>query len=110
MHDIGDELAPANHATTAAAIIGPYVGARLTWVVEHHTIFQLKHYGQHIGEDPDLRDCYRDSQYFDDTAEFCEYYDENCFDPGYRAMNLNEFEQLVNEVFLQKVARVLPPL
>ena len=40
IHDIGDDLAPENHSQMAAAIIRPYVRAEVTWILEHHGIFQ----------------------------------------------------------------------
>ncbi|MDZ7645666.1 MAG: HD domain-containing protein, partial [Woeseiaceae bacterium] len=33
LHDIGDVLAPANHAEYAAAILRPYVRNEVTWIV-----------------------------------------------------------------------------
>jgi predicted HD phosphohydrolase len=108
LHDIADELAPKAHGAAGAAIIGPYLGPRMSWIVEQHDIFQLKYYGQHVGEDPDLREKYRGQTYFDDTVEFCECYDENCFDPHYKSMKLQEFAPLVSDLFTRKVERVIP--
>ena len=36
---------------------------------------------------------------FDDTAEFCERYDQNCFDPAYDSLPVEAFEPLVRAVF-----------
>lgn len=36
VHDIGDGLAPENHSQLAAAIVRPYVGEEVTWVVQMH--------------------------------------------------------------------------
>jgi len=33
IHDVGDELAPYNHAAIAADILRPYVRAEVTWIV-----------------------------------------------------------------------------
>ena len=41
IHDLGDELAPQNHSQFAAAIIRPYVRAKVTWIVEMHGVFQM---------------------------------------------------------------------
>ena len=39
LHDIGDELAPLNHAECAAAILKPYVSEKTHWIIEKHGIF-----------------------------------------------------------------------
>jgi predicted HD phosphohydrolase len=98
LHDIGDTLAPRNHGKLAAAVLEPYVSPRLTWIAEHHPVFQFHYYGRHVGVDPDLRERYRGHQWFDDTVEFCELYDENCFDERYDALPLEAFAPLVREV------------
>ena len=41
LHDIGDELAPLNHAEYAAAVLKPYVSEKTHWIVEKHGIFQM---------------------------------------------------------------------
>jgi len=40
IHDIGDELAPYNHAEIAAGILRPYVRPEVAWIVEQHGLFQ----------------------------------------------------------------------
>ena len=40
IHDIGDNLAPANHAEFAATILQPFVSEENYWIVKHHGIFQ----------------------------------------------------------------------
>ena len=40
IHDIGDNLAPANHAELAATILEPFVSEENYWIVKHHGIFQ----------------------------------------------------------------------
>ena len=107
LHDIGDELAPWTHGEMVAAILRPYVESRICWVVGHHGVFQQYYYGRHTGEDPDARDRYRDHEWFDDCVEFCERYDQNCFDPAYESLPLEEFDPLVRRVFAQ--ARYIEP-
>ncbi|MCH1555836.1 MAG: HD domain-containing protein, partial [Pseudomonadales bacterium] len=51
IHDLGDDLAPLNHAQFAAAVIRPYVRAEVTWAVEHHGLFQRFYYAHHLGQD-----------------------------------------------------------
>ncbi|MEZ5537409.1 MAG: HD domain-containing protein [Thiolinea sp.] len=47
LHDIGDGLAPRNHDRMAAEIIRPFVREDVTWVIEHHGIFQMIYYAHH---------------------------------------------------------------
>ena len=98
LHDIGDSLAPRNHGALAAAVLEPYVSRRLTWITKHHPVFQFRYYGQHVGADPESRERYRGHDLFDDTVEFCERYDENCFDERYESLPLEFFEPLVRDV------------
>lgn len=99
LHDIGDELAPYTHGEMVAAVLKPYVEPRICWIVQHHGVFQLFHCGQQTGEDPDARERYRDHRWFDDCAEFCALYDENCFDPAYESLPIEHFEPIVRRVF-----------
>ncbi len=102
LHDIGDIYAPYNHDEYAAAILRPFVREQCAWVVEKHGDFQLVYYGEHVGANPDKRDAYRDSPYFDDCAEFCELWDQSSFDPDYETKPLSFFAPMVREVFARK--------
>ncbi len=99
LHDIGDELAPYTHGEMVGAILRPYIEPRICWIVAHHGVFQQYFYGEQTGEDPNARDIYRDHEWFDDCAEFCELYDQNCFDPAYDSLLIEEFEPMVRKVF-----------
>lgn len=99
IHDIGDDLAPHSHGEMVAAIMRPYLPERLCWIVEHHPVFQQYYYAHHMGGDRNARDRYRDHPWFDDCAEFCELYDQNCFDPSYDSLPLEFFEPMVTRVF-----------
>jgi predicted HD phosphohydrolase len=101
VHDIGDELAPYTHGEMVAAVLKPYVEPRICWIVAHHGVFQQYYYGRQTGEDPDARERYRDHEWFDDCAEFCELYDQNCFDPAYESLPIETFEPLVRGVFAE---------
>lgn len=99
MHDLGDDLAPENHAQYAAAIIRPYVRPEVTWVVKHHGLFQQVYYAHHFGMDPNARDAYRDHPYYDSCVRFCERWDQAAFDPDYPTKPLSYFEPLVRRLF-----------
>ena len=102
LHDIGDGLAPQNHDRFAAEILRPFVREEVTWVVEHHGIFQMLYYAQHYNWDPNERDKYKDHPYFQSCADFCERWDQSSFDPDYPMLELKVFEPLVEEVFVRK--------
>lgn len=102
VHDIGDELAPYSHSEMAAAILRPYVDERLYWIVKTHGIFQMFYYGEQMNLDKNARDIYKDHQWFDDAVEFCEKYDENCFDPAYDSKPLSYFRPMLQEVFTRE--------
>src|SRR5699024_9171354 len=99
IHDIGDELAPANHSQLAAAVIRPYVRPEVTWVVAHHGAFQLYYYGHHVGLDRHAREHFRDHPWYDSCLHFCERYDQAAFDPDYPTRSLAYFEPLVRRIF-----------
>jgi predicted HD phosphohydrolase len=47
IHDVGDDMAPYNHAEIAAGILRPYVRPEVTWIVEQHGLFQTYYYAHH---------------------------------------------------------------
>lgn len=99
LHDIGDDLAPCNHDSIAAAVIKPYVREECTWVCQHHGIFQLVYYAHHYGNDPNARDRFQDHPCFQAAVDFCERWDQASFDPAYDTLPLEHFRPLVQEVF-----------
>lgn len=99
LHDIGDTLGAYNHADIAAAILRPFVSEELHWIVEHHAIFQGNNFFHFIGLDPDMRDQYAASPYFEATVEFIEKYDCPAFDPDYDTLPLEFFEPMIMRLF-----------
>jgi predicted HD phosphohydrolase len=102
LHDIGDIYAPYNHDEYAASILRPFVREQVTWVVEKHGDFQRLYYAHHTGGNPHARDKFKDHPYFQDCADFCEYWDQNSFDPAYSSMKIADFAPLAHEVFARK--------
>ena len=99
IHDIGDTLAAANHADLAATILEPYVSEKNHWIVKQHAIFQGYYFFHHFDLDRNMRDRFREHEYWRDCAEFCEKYDQNSFDPEYDTLPLEAFEPAVRKVF-----------
>ena len=101
VHDIGDELAPHTHGEMMGAVLRPFVRPEVCWIVRHHGLFQSYYYAHHTGGDRDARERYRDHEWFDACAEFCERYDQNCFDPAYESLPIEHFEPMVRRVFAE---------
>jgi len=102
LHDIGDELAPMNHSEYAAAILKPYVSEKTHWIVERHGEFQAFYYAHHLGGDRNKREKYKNHKYYQATIDFCEKYDQGCFDPNYKSLPLEHFEPMVKRIFSRK--------
>ena len=102
LHDIGDELAPLNHAEYAAAVLKPYVSEKTHWIIEKHGEFQAYYYAHHLGGNRNKRDKYKDHKYYKDTLNFCEKWDQASFDPNYKSLTLKDFEPLVRKIFSRK--------
>ena len=101
LHDIGDELAPYTHGQMVASVLRPFVSEEICWVIEHHGLFQTYYYAHLTGGDRDARDRYRNHQWFEACAEFCERYDQNCFDPEFDSLPVEEFEPMVRSIFAE---------
>lgn len=98
IHDIGDELAPYNHAELAAAIVRPYVRAEVTWIVQQHGLFQNYYYVHHLGGNRNARDRFKGHPWYAACAAFCERWDQSSFDPDYPSRPLEAFEPLVHSI------------
>ena len=106
LHDIGDTLGSYNHPDIAAAILKPFLSDKLHWMVEHHGIFQGYYFFHYIGMDRDMRDNFRGHEHFEDTARFCEIYDQTAFDAAYDSAPLEFFEPMVQRVLSRPVNSV----
>ena len=98
LHDVGDELAPYSHSEMAAAILRPFVSEKLYWIVKHHGLFQMHYYAHFCGGDRNARDKFKDHRWFQDAIDFCQDYDQNCFDPDYDSESLEFFEPLLRKL------------
>lgn len=107
LHDIGDELAPYTHGEMMGAVLRPYIRPEVVWAIEKHGLFQAYYYAHHSGGDRNARDRYRDHPCYDACVEFCERYDQNCFDPAYESEPLEFFEPMVRRV-ISEPPRYLP--
>jgi predicted HD phosphohydrolase len=113
LHDIGDTLGSYNHPEIASAILKPFVDEKLHWIAEQHGIFQGYYFFHHLGMNRDMREAFRGHEHFEDTARFCELYDQSAFDPTYESAPLDFFEPMVRRVFARPLntlyKAVVPP-
>ena len=98
LHDIGQVVSEHNHSDVAAAILKPFLSERLHWVVQHHGMFQGYYYFDKIDWDPNARDIYKDSPYYQDCVNFCERYDQVAFRGDYATKPLTFFEPMVRRM------------
>jgi predicted HD phosphohydrolase len=106
LHDIGDTLGSFNHPDIAAAILKPFVDEKLHWMCQQHGIFQGYYFFHYLGMDRDLRENFRGHPHFEDTARFCELYDQSAFDPAYDSAPLDFFEPMVRRVLARPINSV----
>jgi predicted HD phosphohydrolase len=102
LHDIGDVLAPYSHGPVMAAVLKPFMSPRMCWIIEKHPLFQSYYYAHLMGADRNGRDKYKDHPFYDDCAEFCARYDQNCFDPNFESLPVEFFEPMVHRIFGRK--------
>ncbi|MDP9085562.1 MAG: HD domain-containing protein [Pseudomonadota bacterium] len=98
LHDVGDTLGSYNHPEIASAILRPFVDEKLHWMCHNHGIFQGYYFFHYLGLDRDMREKLRGHPHFEDTARFCELYDQSAFDPAYEAAPLDFFEPIVRRL------------
>ena len=98
LHDIGDTLAPSNHADFAATMLEPFISEKNYWILKHHGIFQGYYFFNFLGLDKNMRDKFKDSPHWQDCAEFCATYDQNSFDPDYDNEPIETFLPMLNKV------------
>ncbi len=98
LHDVGETLGPLNHGEVVAAVLKPFISEQNHWVLAHHPLFQTYFYARHLGLDPNARERYRDSPYYQACVDFTTNWDELSFDPSYDSEPLSAFEPIVRRV------------
>ncbi len=109
LHDIGDLLGAYHHPDIAAAIVKPFVSEANHWMVANHGIFQGHYYFHYLGMDRNQRDKFRGHEHYQQTAEFCEKYDQAAFDASYDTMPLEAFEPMVMKLFQAPKTSMMGP-
>lgn len=98
LHDIGDTLAPTNHADFAATMLEPFISDKNYWIVKHHGVFQGYYFFDFVGLDKNMRDKFKGNPFWEDCAEFCAKYDQNSFDPEYDSEPIETFIPMLKRV------------
>ena len=98
LHDIGDELAPLNHAEYAAAVLKPYVSEKTHWIIEKHGIFQMYYYAHHLGGDKAERDDgnFYQPTIFDNVKVDATIAQEEIFGPVTSVFDFEDEEEAIN--------------
>jgi predicted HD phosphohydrolase len=105
-HDVAQDIDPFAHDRISAEMLRRFVSDELWWMVAHHQIFQL-HFRTHSRFDTAACESYRGHPHFATTLEFCEFYDQNCFDPAYAHAPLDAFRPMVKRVFHAGIATMI---
>ena len=90
------------HSEYAAAVLKPYVSKKTHWIIEKHGEFQMYYYAHHLGKNKNLRDKYKDHEFYKDAVNFCEKWDQASFDPNFKSMTLEDFAPMVKRIFSRK--------
>jgi len=99
VHDVGKYISVANHGAIAAEIVKPYVSRDAYHIVRTHQDFQGRHYYEHFGMDPTLRERHRNEPWFKQAEVFTDEWDQAAFDPAYPVLRLEDLEPLVHQFF-----------
>ena len=75
----------------AAALLRPYVDEETHWVIKYHGLFQGYYYFHHHDGDRTMHKVLR-------PVDFCHEYDQNCFDPNYPVMDLQDFRPMLGSL------------
>jgi len=98
LHDVFETTVAKNHGELAAAMLAPWVSLKSQWMLAHHEVFQGYYYYGHFGGNQEQRQMFRESPFFNHTAEWCEKYDQASFDMNYPSLPLSAFEPVLREV------------
>ena len=99
LHDVGKLISVPNHPMIAAEILRPYVREDVYRMVAHHQDFQGRHYYEHLGMNPNLRENHVGQPWYELAEKFADRWDQKAFDPGYDSLPLEHFEPMVRRVF-----------
>jgi len=98
LHDLGEFLDPFNHGDIAGEIVRNFVSPDNHWMVANHPIFQLS-FRDHSLYDREACRRLQGHPVFERTMDFCDRFDQSCFDGGFTNLPLDAFAPMVRRVF-----------
>ncbi len=107
LHDIGYTIGPHDHAAVAASILKRFVSPQNHWMISRHNIFEGYYFYQYFGGDRNARERFRGHPCFEQTAHFCEAFDQCAFDPSFDAMPLEAFAPMLRRIFIKSRRKAL---
>lgn len=105
LHDVGEFLDPFNHGDIAGEIVRNFVGPDNYWMVANHPVFQLS-FRDHSRYDLDACRRYQGHPAFERTMDFCDRFDQSCFDGAFTNLPLETFQPMVRRVFAKGYDRM----
>ena len=105
LHDVGEFLDPFNHGDIAGEIVKNFVSSENYWMVANHPIFQLS-FRDHSLYDRAACQRYQGHPAFERTMEFCDRFDQSCFDGRFQNLPLDAFVPMVRRVFARGLDRL----
>ena len=105
LHDVGEFLDPFNHGDIAGEIVRNFVSPANYWMVANHPIFQL-HFRDHSLYDREACSRHQGHPAFERTMDFCDRFDQSCFDGAFQNLPLDAFVPMVRRVFAQGTERL----
>ena len=99
LHDVGKLISVPNHPRIAAEILKPYVRDDVYWMIATHQDFQGRHYYEHLGMNPNLRENHIGQPWFALAERFADEWDQKSFDSGFVSQPLEHFAPMVGRVF-----------
>ena len=105
LHDVGEFLDPFNHGDIAGEIVRNFVNPDNYWMVANHPIFQL-HFRDYSLYDREACRRHQGHPAFERTMDFCDRFDQSCFDGGFQSLPLDAFVPMVRRVFARGYERM----
>lgn len=98
-HDLGKLFSIPNHGPIAAEMLKPYVSNAIYQTIYWHQDFQGRYYYSHLGKPTDMRERFRQEDWFATAERLVDEWDAPAFDPDFVSDALESFEPEVSRVF-----------
>ncbi len=106
-HDLGKTMSIPNHGAIAAEILKPYVDDYVYHTIKWHQHFQGKYYYNHMGLPTDMREQFRDEEWYDFAVKLVDEWDAPAFDEEFDCDTLESFRPEIEEVFTKPRKKIV---